>query len=61
MDDIIGEQGLADIEHEDGWPAMGIRFRPSSNSTKYLELLLRAAEENPEKFNVYTHETMPER
>ncbi|KAH0585957.1 hypothetical protein H2248_007243 [Termitomyces sp. 'cryptogamus'] len=61
MDDIIGEQGLADIEHEDGWPAMGIRFRPSSNSTKYLELLLRAAEENPDKFNVYTHETMPER
>ncbi|KAG6885059.1 hypothetical protein C0993_006287 [Termitomyces sp. T159_Od127] len=61
MEDIIGEQGLAEIEHEDGWPAMGIRFRPSSNSTRYLDLLLTAAEENPEKFGVYTHETMPER
>ncbi|KAG6866183.1 hypothetical protein C0991_007733 [Blastosporella zonata] len=61
MDDIIGEQGLADIEHEDGWPSMGIRFRPGSNETRYLELLLKAAGENSEKFDVYTHETMPER
>ncbi|KAG6836708.1 hypothetical protein H0H93_004684 [Arthromyces matolae] len=61
MDDIIGEQGLVDIEHEDGWPSMGIRFKPSANSTHYLELLLSAADKNPEKFGVYTHDTMPER
>ncbi|KAG6906153.1 hypothetical protein DXG01_015660 [Tephrocybe rancida] len=61
MDDIIGEQGLSDIEHEDGWPSMGIRFRPGSNETHYYELLMKAAAENPEKFGVYTHETMPER
>ncbi|KAG6845600.1 hypothetical protein H0H87_006653 [Tephrocybe sp. NHM501043] len=61
LDDILGVQGLQDIEHEDGWPAMGLRFRPGSNETHYLELLLKAAEENSEKFAVYTHETMPER
>ncbi|KAG6827336.1 hypothetical protein H0H92_012185 [Tricholoma furcatifolium] len=61
MDDILGAQGLADIEHEDGWPSMGIRFRPTANETHYLELLLKASNENPEKFSVYTHDTMLER
>jgi len=61
MDDILGEDGLAAIEHEDGWPAMGLRFYPSANATKYLDRLMKASSENPEKFNVYTHETMPTR
>ena len=29
--------------------------------THYLDILLSAAAENQEKFDVYTHETMPER
>ncbi|KAF9464150.1 Phosphodiest-domain-containing protein [Collybia nuda] len=61
MDDIIGEDGLKAIEHEDGWPAMGLRFLPTANVTHYLNLLLKASDENPEKFDVYTHDTMPER
>ncbi|KAF8073541.1 alkaline-phosphatase-like protein [Lyophyllum atratum] len=61
MDDILGEEGLKMIEHEDGWPSMGLRFRASANVTHYLDLLLKAADQNPEKFDVYTHETMPER
>jgi len=61
MDDILGSDGLKEIEHLDGWPAMGLRFSPSANVTRYSEMLLRAAEENPEKFSVYTKETMPER
>jgi len=61
MDDIIGVDGYESIEHEDGWPSMGIRFAPSVDSAKYLEILLDAAKANPEKFDVYTHETMPKR
>jgi predicted AlkP superfamily pyrophosphatase or phosphodiesterase len=61
MDDILGSDGLAMIEHEDGWPSMGLRFYPQTNISHYLDLLLKASDANPEKFNVYTHETMPER
>ncbi|TDL22192.1 Phosphodiest-domain-containing protein [Rickenella mellea] len=59
MDDILGEEGLAAIEHEDGWPAMGLRFYPQTNASHYLDVLLNAAAANSEKFDVYTHETMP--
>lgn len=62
IDDIIGQDGLDAIAHEDGWPAMGIRFRESANVTHYLRLLEEAADkDNGKKFNVYTHENMPER
>jgi hypothetical protein len=40
---------------------MGLRFTPTGNSTKYLHALLDAAQKSPGKFDVYTHETMPER
>ena len=45
MDDILGEDGLAAIEHEDGWPAMGIRFAPNADAASLLEKLQRASEE----------------
>jgi len=61
MDDILGEEGLNEIAHEDGWPAMGLRFHDNTNVSKYQEALLRASSANPEKFDVYTHETMPQR
>lgn len=63
MDDprLLGPDGLSQIEHEDGWPSMGIRFRPRANVTHYLNTLLDASDANPEKFDVYTHDTMPER
>ncbi len=61
MDDILGEDGLKMIEHEDGWPSMGLRFSPQANESYYYELLIDAADRNPEKFDVFTHETMPER
>ncbi|KAF8158202.1 Phosphodiest-domain-containing protein [Crassisporium funariophilum] len=61
MDDILGEDGLKAIAHEDGWPAMGLRFHESANVSHYLATLLRASDENPEKFDVYTHDTMPEK
>jgi hypothetical protein len=61
MDDILGEEGLKMIEHEDGWPSMGLRFKSTANVTHYLNSLLKASDENPEKFAVYTHDTMLER
>ena len=44
-----------------GWPSKGLWFSNKCNATHYLEVLLSAAAENPEKFAVYTRETMPER
>ena len=39
---------------------MGIRFSPQANASHYLDVLLKAAEESNGKFDVFTHETMPE-
>ncbi|KAJ7264439.1 alkaline-phosphatase-like protein [Mycena haematopus] len=61
MDDILGTEGYASIEHEDGWPAMGLRFSANANVSHNLELLLAAAAASDGKFDVYTHETMLER
>ncbi|KAF8630839.1 hypothetical protein AX17_005198 [Amanita inopinata Kibby_2008] len=61
VDDILGEEGIAAIEHDDGWPSMGLRFNSHTNVTKYLDALITASMENPDKFNVYTRDTMPER
>ncbi|KAF8500851.1 Phosphodiest-domain-containing protein [Russula emetica] len=61
IDDILGEEGWQAVEHEDGWPSMGLHFSPSVNTSYYLDVLLAAAADNSEKFNVYTPETMPER
>ncbi|KAF8176987.1 nucleotide pyrophosphatase [Pholiota molesta] len=61
INEVLGEEGVKAIEHEDGWPAVGLRFHSSANVTKHLSALLEASYENPEKFSVYTHDTMPER
>jgi predicted AlkP superfamily pyrophosphatase or phosphodiesterase len=63
MDDILGPEGLAAIEHEDGCPSMGIRFSPNANAAQYIRTLKVASksEEHKGKFHVYTHETMPKR
>jgi len=60
LDDILGDDGMNAIEHEDGWPSVGLRFKEGTNTTKYLELLESAASKQP-GFGVYTHETMPKR
>ncbi|KDQ62542.1 hypothetical protein JAAARDRAFT_122323 [Jaapia argillacea MUCL 33604] len=60
IDEILGD-GFEKIEHEDGWPSMGIRFSPLANASEYLNILITAASQNSEKFDVYTYDTMPER
>ncbi|KAF5314993.1 hypothetical protein D9619_007129 [Psilocybe cf. subviscida] len=61
MDKVLGAEGIKAIEHEDGWPSMGLRFREGTNVSQHLEALLHASDSNPEKFEVFTHDTMPER
>ncbi|KAJ3988030.1 Phosphodiest-domain-containing protein [Lentinula detonsa] len=60
-DDMLGNQGLEAVVHEDGWPAMGLRFNSKKNESFYLEKLLTSKHPHSEGFNVYTKETMPER
>ncbi|KAI0736319.1 Phosphodiest-domain-containing protein [Fomitopsis betulina] len=60
VDDILGD-GFSMIEHEDGWPSMGLRFKPETDAEKHLRVLLNASEASGGKFDVYTHDTMPER
>ncbi|KAA1469665.1 Phosphodiest-domain-containing protein [Dentipellis sp. KUC8613] len=60
IDELLGEEGWAAVQHEDGWPSMGLHFRPGANVTRYLDILTEAAGDN-EKFEVHTPETMPER
>ncbi|KAH9841758.1 Phosphodiest-domain-containing protein [Rhodofomes roseus] len=60
IDDILGD-GFGMIDHEDGWPSMGLRFKPEADTDKYLRVLLNASEASGGRFHVYTHDTMPER
>ncbi|KAI3616046.1 type i phosphodiesterase nucleotide pyrophosphatase [Moniliophthora roreri] len=57
-EDMLGPDGLAALEHEDGWPAMGLRFNSKTNETRYLEKLLKGQQEG-KGWKVYTKETMP--
>ncbi|PVG02267.1 Phosphodiest-domain-containing protein [Serendipita vermifera] len=63
LDEIIGEEGVNDVLYEDGWPNFGLRFKPSANASHYLSLLQQySVSHRPNSpFEVYTHETMPER
>jgi Type I phosphodiesterase / nucleotide pyrophosphatase len=38
---------------------MGLRFDPQTNTSHILELLTTASAKTPDKFSVFTHETMP--
>lgn len=45
IDDILGAEGISAIEHEDGWPAMGLRFSATADASSYLQKLQKASEE----------------
>ena len=44
-----------------GWPSVGIRFKPGTNTSHYLNVLTEASAASGGKFDVYTHDTMPDR
>ncbi|KAI0696269.1 Phosphodiest-domain-containing protein [Cytidiella melzeri] len=60
MDDLLGD-GFQMIDHSDGWPSVGLRFKPDTNTSYYLNKLSEAAADSGGKFEVFTHDTMPER
>jgi len=60
VDEILGD-GWNMIDHIDGWPSMGIRFSDKANSTYYVNVLRKAAKASGGKFDVYTHDSMPQR
>ena len=62
VDDILGPDGMKAIAHVDGWPSMGIRWKEGANVTEYLGRLEKAADAREDgAFDVFTHDTMPER
>ncbi|WVQ85744.1 hypothetical protein IAT38_007911 [Cryptococcus sp. DSM 104549] len=61
LDDVLGKDGVDAIEHKDGWPSVGLRFKAGADVELYLSRLLNSAAESNGTFAVYTHETMPER
>lgn len=73
LDDILGTgaeqteatsmEGMGGIEHVDGWPAMGLRFRSGANITSLLEKLHTAADRPNAHFGVYSLEAadLPDR
>ncbi|KAK4684949.1 hypothetical protein P7C73_g5211, partial [Tremellales sp. Uapishka_1] len=61
LDDILGKDGVEAVEHKDGWPCVGLRFKEGTDISLYYHRLLEASKSANETFAVYTHETMPER
>ncbi|WVF71028.1 hypothetical protein IAT40_005825 [Kwoniella sp. CBS 6097] len=61
LNEILGEEGIDAVEHQDGWPSVGLRLKEGIDVDHYLDILLKAAEASDGTFAVYTHETMPER
>jgi len=62
LDELLGEDLYAKVEHKEGWPSAGLRFREDAgvDEAQVVEMLKAKAKEVG-GFQVYTHETMPER
>jgi len=61
LDDILGKEGFAGIQSQEGWPSAGLRFKPHIDQEGMYQRLLNASANSKGGFNVYTHQTMPER
>ncbi|KAG8935051.1 hypothetical protein FRC01_009091 [Tulasnella sp. 417] len=58
VDDVLGKDGWEAIEHNDGWPSYGLRFKQGTNTTEMLRRLYAgAASMNPRAFDVYVTES----
>jgi predicted AlkP superfamily pyrophosphatase or phosphodiesterase len=60
LDRILGEEGYQAIEHKEGWPSCGLRFKPGTDEPEMLRRLQKGAAESNGGFSVFTHETMPQ-
>lgn len=61
LDDVLGAEGFAAIERNEGWPCAGLRFAPGTDEKALVERLRDAASRSGSGFECYTSETMPER
>lgn len=59
LDEVLGKDGFAAIEHKEGWPSAGLRFKPGTNETLMVERLKKGAEESNGGYAYYDHHTMP--
>jgi predicted AlkP superfamily pyrophosphatase or phosphodiesterase len=60
LDEVLGEDGVAAIEHKEGWPSCGLRFKPGTNETLMVERIMKGVEDSNGGYAYYTHQTMPE-
>ncbi|GAA6029087.1 hypothetical protein JCM8097_001587 [Rhodosporidiobolus ruineniae] len=63
LDDILGADGFAAIDRNEGWPSAGLRFKPGTDTAEMLRRLKAAGAggSGKEGFECYTSEDMPER
>ena len=60
LDEVLGKDGFEAIEHKDGWPNAGLRFKAGTNETLMAERLRKGAEESNGGYSYYDHATIPE-
>lgn len=60
LDEVLGQDGFDAIEHKEGWPSCGLRFKTGTNETLMVERIMKGVEESNGGYHYYTHETMPE-
>jgi predicted AlkP superfamily pyrophosphatase or phosphodiesterase len=60
LDRVLGEDGWQAIEHKEGWPSCGLRFKAGTDEEEMLRRLQKGAQESNGGFQVFTHQTMPE-
>lgn len=61
LDDLLGTEDFAAVSSQEGWPSAGLRFKPGTDEGRVYRKLLEASQQPHSGFDVFTHDTMPER
>jgi len=59
LDEVLGKDGFDSIEHKEGWPSAGLRFKSGTNETLMIEKLKKGAKDSNGGYSYYDHSTMP--
>lgn len=60
LDQILGSEHFSNLMGTDGWPAAGLRFKEGYDLESVVKQLEKSSQDS-NSFQVYTHQTMPER